>query len=146
MRLVVLIALALSAVACATITKGTTQVVAIDTPGAPGAACIVSTPAGPQELMTPGTITLAKSSNSLPVRCTKACHQEGVGVLASGVEVMSAGNLIVGGVVGIGIDAASGAMHKYPDQISVMMIPIPGCGGGSRRGRAKPGDVSANDT
>ena len=77
---------------------------------------------------------LTKSSTSLPVRCTKACYQEGVGVLASGLEVMSAGNLIVGGVVGIGIDAASGAMHKYPDQISVMMIPIPGCGGPPRRG------------
>jgi hypothetical protein len=68
--------------------------------------------------MTPGTIMLTKGSASLPVRCTKACYQEGVGVLASGLEVMSAGNLIVGGVVGIGIDAASGAMHKYPDQIS----------------------------
>ncbi len=134
MRLVVLIALALSVVACATITKGTTQIVAIDTPGAAGAACIVSTPVGPQQVMTPGTIMLPKSSTSLPVRCTKACYQEGVGVLASGLEVMSAGNLVVGGVVGIGIDAASGAMHKYPDQISVMMIPIPGCGGGPRRG------------
>ncbi len=134
MRIAVLLALALSVVACATITKGTTQIVAINTPGAPGAACIVSTPAGPQQVMTPGTLMLAKGSNSLPVRCTKACYQEGVGVLASSVEVMSAGNLIVGGVVGIGVDAVSGAMHKYPDEISVMMIPIPGCGGAPRRG------------
>lgn len=132
MRLVVLFALGLSVVACATITKGTTQIVAINAPGAAGAACVVSTPAGPQQVMTPGTLMLAKSSNSLPVRCTKACYQDGAGVLASGVEVMSAGNLIVGGVVGIGIDAASGAMHKYPDEI--MMVAIPGCGGGPRRG------------
>jgi hypothetical protein len=41
---------------------------------------------------------------------------------------MTAGNLIVGGVIGIGVDAMSGAMNKYPDFISVPMVPIPACG------------------
>jgi hypothetical protein len=41
---------------------------------------------------------------------------------------MTAGNLIVGGVIGIGVDAMSGAMNKYPDVISVPMVPIPACG------------------
>jgi hypothetical protein len=30
-------------VACATITRGTTQVVAVDTPGAPGTSCTIQT-------------------------------------------------------------------------------------------------------
>jgi hypothetical protein len=40
---------------------------------------------------------------------------------------MTAGNIIAGGVVGLGIDAASGAMNKYNDQTDVAMIPIQGC-------------------
>jgi hypothetical protein len=64
----------------------------------------------------------------LPVKCSKACYQDGGGILGSTFEAMSAGNLVFGGVIGIGIDAMSGAMNKYPNQISVPMIPIPGCG------------------
>jgi hypothetical protein len=57
---------------------------------------------------------------------------------------MTAGNLLVGGVIGIGVDAMSGAINKYPDIISVPMIPIPACGvpppvyPGRNRGRAPP--------
>jgi hypothetical protein len=121
-------ALALALAGCATITRGTTQNVGIDTPGVPGAVCTVTTTVGPQMVSTPGVVVLAKSSAALPVRCTKACYQDGGGILGSTFEAMSAGNLIFGGVIGIGVDAMSGAMNKYPDQISVPMIPIPGCG------------------
>src|SRR5215813_9361660 len=126
MRIFVVFALSLSVVACATITKGTTQVVAVDTPGVAGATCTVSTASGPQTIATPGTVTLAKASAALPVRCTKACYQDGGGVIASSLEPMAAGNLIVGGVGGIAVDAISGAMNKYPDQVSIPMVPIPG--------------------
>jgi hypothetical protein len=111
---------------CATITKGTTQNVVVDTPGVTGATCTVTTASGPQTVSTPGVFILAKSSAALPVRCSKPGYQEGGGVLGSTFEAMTAGNLIVGGVIGIGVDAMSGAMNKYPDQISVPMIPIPG--------------------
>lgn len=129
MRIVV-IAAALGAVglgACATITKGTTQVVTINTPGVQGAACVVSTVSGPQTVGTPGVINLNKSSAALPVRCTKECYQDGIGIIGSSTEVMTAGNLIVGGVVGLGVDAMSGAMNKYPDEVQILMIPIQGC-------------------
>jgi hypothetical protein len=51
----VIVACAVSLVACATITKGTTQVVAIDTPGTPGATCTIQTQNGPQLVTTPGS-------------------------------------------------------------------------------------------
>jgi hypothetical protein len=127
-RVVLAGALALALGGCATITKGTTQNVAIDTPGVPGSVCTVTTTVGPQMVSTPGVVVLAKSSAALPVRCTKVCYQDGGGILGSTFEAMSAGNLVFGGVIGIGVDAMSGAMNKYPDQISVPMIPIPGCG------------------
>lgn len=113
---------------CATITRGTTQAVAVDTPGVVGAVCTVTTTVGPQTVSTPGVFQLAKNSASLPVRCTKACYQDGGGILGSTFEAMTAGNLIVGGVIGIGVDAMSGAINKYPDAISIPMSPIPGCG------------------
>jgi hypothetical protein len=124
---------------CATITRGTTQTVAVDTPGVPGATCTVSSTVGPQTVSTPGVFQLAKSSAALPVRCTKACYQEGGGILGSTFEAMTAGNLIVGGVIGIGVDAMSGAINKYPDQISIPMIPIPGCGVAPPTAPGQPG-------
>jgi hypothetical protein len=48
--------------ACATITKGTTQLVAVDTPGVPSATCTITTQSGPQVVTTPGTVTLKKGS------------------------------------------------------------------------------------
>ena len=36
---------------------------------------------------------------------------------------MSAGNVLLGGVIGLGVDAASGAMNKYPDIVTVAMVP-----------------------
>lgn len=122
-------ALALALGGCATITKGTTQNVGVDTPGVTGAVCTVTSTVGPQTVSTPGVFILAKSSAALPVKCTKACYHDSGGILGSTFEAMTAGNLIVGGVIGFGVDAISGAINKYPDQISIPMVPIPGCGG-----------------
>ena len=112
---------------CATITKGTTQVVAVDTPGVAGALCTIQTQSGPQTVTTPGSVTLSKGSNALPIQCTKECYLTGSSIIPSGTEAMAAGNVIFGGVVGLGVDAASGAMNKYPDIVTVGMNPDPAC-------------------
>ena len=113
---------------CATITKGTTQAVAISTPGAAGASCTLTSSAiGTKEIQTPTTITLEKSQENINVVCKKACFQDAVGVIPSHTESMTAGNVLVGGVVGLGVDAISGAMNKYNDNNQFTMVPIPGC-------------------
>ena len=115
---------------CATIVKGTTQVVSIDTPGVAGASCTLTSSAiGTHKLVTPASITLQKSSEAISVRCSKECYNDGVGTIASNVEAMAAGNLIAGGLIGIGVDAASGAMNKYNEQNQIAMVPIQGCRG-----------------
>lgn len=128
-------AVALAALAgCATIVKGTTQLVSVATPGVPGATCTLSNAAiGTKTLVTPAQITLDKSSENIAVTCRKECYQDAVGVIASATEVMTAGNILVGGVVGLGVDAATGAMNKYTPENQFTMVPIQGC-------RAKPGD------
>jgi len=119
--------LALTLTACATITRGTTQVVAVDTPGVPGATCTIQTQSGPQLVTTPGAVTLNKGSNALPIQCTKECYVTGSSIIPAGTETMAAGNVILGGVIGLGVDAASGAMNKYPDFVTVAMTPDPAC-------------------
>jgi hypothetical protein len=41
---------------------------------------------------------------------------------------MAAGNVVFGGVIGLGIDAASGAMNKYQPGVEIAMSPVPNCG------------------
>ncbi len=127
LRYVIMAACALLLVACATITKGTTQLVAVDTPGAPGATCTIEAPGGPQLVTTPASVTLTKGSASLPIRCTKQCYLSGSSVIPSGTEAMAAGNVVFGALIGLGVDAATGAMNKYADQVTVAMLPDPAC-------------------
>ena len=113
---------------CASITKGTNQAVAIDTPGAPGATCtLASEGIGSKVVKTPTSLVLDKSQHNIAVSCKKECFQDAVGIIPSHTEAMTAGNVVVGGVVGLSVDAASGAMNKYNDNNQFAMIPIAGC-------------------
>lgn len=113
---------------CATITKGTTQSVAVNTPGVPGAECTLTSSAiGSKVVTTPASIVLDKGSDNISVVCKKACYQDAVGIIQSNTEAMAAGNVIVGGPIGLGVDAVSGAMNKYTADNQFAMTPIPGC-------------------
>ena len=113
---------------CATITKGTTQSIAVSTPGAVSAQCTLTSSAiGTKVVATPATVIVDKGQDNIAVRCTKECFQDGAGIIASNTEVMTAGNILVGGVIGLGVDAASGAMNKYTPETSIVMLPIQGC-------------------
>ena len=109
---------------CSTIVEGSDQTVSVITEPA-GASC---------ELMregqaigfvnpTPGSIGLEKSSDNVAVRCRKEGHFDGGGVLASGFQDMTFGNILFGGLIGVAVDAASGAMHEYPPSVTVVLTP-----------------------
>ena len=51
----------------------------------------------------------------------------GSSIVPVNTEAMAAGNVILGGVIGLGVDAATGAMNKYPDVVTVSMTPDPSC-------------------
>jgi hypothetical protein len=129
MRLVFGAALALLLLpSCATIVKGTTQTIAINSPGVAGARCQLRSGAiGTVDVVTPATVTLEKSQENITVHCTKECFQDGAGIVTSFTEGLAAGNIIAGGVIGLGIDAASGAMNKYAPETIIVMTPIQGC-------------------
>lgn len=121
---------------CSTIVKGTKQQVSVNTVGVSNATCQLQSPAiGTRTVQTPANITLPKSRHDVAVTCTAQCYK-GTGTLASRTEIMTAGNILVGGVVGLGVDAASGAMNKYEPGVEVRMSRMPGCGGAPGRGPA----------
>jgi hypothetical protein len=138
MRIVLSAALlAIAAAGCASITKGTNQSVALDTPGVPGATCTLNSEAiGTKIVQTPVTMVLDKSQHNITVNCKKECYQDAVGLIPTSTETMAAGNVIAGGVVGLAVDAATGAMNKYNDSNQIAMIPIAGCKPGAVAGSA----------
>jgi len=54
------------------------------------------------------------------------------GVIESSVEVVTVRNILVGGVIGLGVDAMSGAINKYEPETTIEMPPIKGCKRGQR--------------
>lgn len=118
------IAFALSG--CASIVKGTTQSIAITTPMTTGADCALSNAQGNWTLTSPGSAIVARSKTDVRIRCTKTGFQDAQATAPSGFEAWTLGNILIGGLIGLGIDWGTGAIHKYPDAVQVPMTPIPG--------------------
>ena len=93
-RVLLAVAIGLALAACATITEGTTQVVAVDTPGVPGATCTLSTKSGPQIVATPGTVSLKKGPDPIPISCVKPCYVHELSIIRSSSESMPSGDLV----------------------------------------------------
>lgn len=117
-------------VGCSTLTTGTTQTVSLITPGAEGASCELSSPeVGIINVVTPAQVVLSKSQHSVRVSCRKECFTDGQGLINSSFEEMTAGNLLIGGVVGVAVDASSGAMNKYDEHVQIAMQRVGNCKG-----------------
>lgn len=113
-----LAAYSLLAGGCATITSGTSQIIAVETekdnlPVA-GANCRVVTSKGVWNLMTPATFEISKSSDDAKISCEKSGEPKGEAVAKSGFKSNTVGNVLIGGIIGIGVDAMTGAMWAYP--------------------------------
>lgn len=103
---------------CATITSGTSQTIAVsteksDTP-VTGANCRIVTSKGVWNLVTPATFEISKSSDDAKITCEKAGEPKGEAVAKSGFKSNTVGNVLIGGIIGIGVDAMTGAMWAYP--------------------------------
>lgn len=103
---------------CASITQGTDQQVTAKTEPS-GAKCEFRRDGETLGVVnpTPGTITVSKSKDTIKVECEKSGRERAVRSMDSEFEGMTAGNALFGGLIGVGVDAASGAMHEYPTEI-----------------------------
>jgi hypothetical protein len=123
-RLLAVFALGVLLPGCATITSGTTHTIAVLSEP-PGAACQIRRNG---ELIavvnpTPGTVSISKSTRDLAVDCTRSGNQPGVAVVKPEFQAMTLGNVLVGGLIGLAVDAASGAMGTYPANVTVVLAP-----------------------
>jgi hypothetical protein len=110
---------------CASIVSGTSQVVSVETlhPSGPvnGATCKLENDKGVYYVTTPGTVTIHRAYGDLSVKCEKAGFDPGLATVKSSTKGMMAGNIVFGGFIGAGVDAASGAAYDYPALFQVMM-------------------------
>jgi hypothetical protein len=120
----VLLSIAVLSSGCATLTKGTSQTVTVDTDPS-GAVCTLTRDAKPVAIVnpTPGSVPVDKGQGTIAIACRKPGYLEAAGNLASEFQAMTFGNILFGGIVGVVVDAASGAMHRYPDRVTITLIP-----------------------
>lgn len=109
---------------CATITRGTTEafVVESDPPGAD-----VRFSSG-ETCRTPCTITKRRKDNFVVYITRDGYEPAEVSVLnqtAGAGAAGMAGNVLIGGLIGMAVDAGSGAMKELvPNPVSVRLVPI----------------------
>ena len=109
---------------CATIVKGSSQPVLVKTNPA-GASCELSREGKAIAVVdaTPATVTVEKSKVDISISCKKAGHVETNVNLPSTFQAWSLGNVLLGGLVGIAVDAGSGAINEYQTEILVTLMP-----------------------
>ena len=110
---------------CASVIEGSDQVINVNTTGCEDSGafiCSVVNSDSSSVITVPASVSVEKSRGPLTVTCNnKAKTAAGTLIVDSGYEAMNAGNLLVGGIIGIGVDAATGAMWKYPSSVIVPM-------------------------
>src|SRR3954469_3214377 len=110
-RLVLAAAIAAPCVGCASVTRGTTENISISSTPA-GATAEVSGLDNPTACVTP-YVVVAKRSADITVTVSKDGYEPQVVPLTKEVPGAGAagfaGNLVLGGLVGMGVDAATGA-------------------------------------
>ncbi|MBL4757522.1 MAG: hypothetical protein JKY32_07760 [Rhizobiales bacterium] len=113
-----------STVACASISEGTTQNITFYTTPQ-GASCTILRQGETLAVIssTPQTVNISKSRHDITLTCNKDGFQTAVHQLPSNLEEMTFGNLLLGGVIGIAIDAGSGAMNKYKTNVTLTLQP-----------------------
>lgn len=58
------------------------------------------------------------------VTCTKDGFQNATTTIPAKFNAVTAGNIILGGLVGIAVDAASGANYGYAEKTDIPMLPL----------------------
>ncbi|MGJ4886683.1 PEGA domain-containing protein [Bradyrhizobium sp. HKCCYLRH3099] len=126
MRVVALVALCAALGGCASVTRGTTETISVaSTPS--GAEATVSGLEAPMTCTTPCSF-VAKRNADISVTVEKPGYETQIIPLTKDIPAAGAagfaGNIIAGGLIGMGVDAATGAAtdHK-PNPVIVTLQP-----------------------
>jgi hypothetical protein len=110
--------------ACATVTSGTDHTLLVETDPA-GATCLLRRDGANIGAVnpTPNAIRISKSRHDISVNCEKADHEPTSRTVTASFQAMTLGNVLIGGVVGLAADLASGAAITYPESVQVVLWP-----------------------
>ena len=111
---------------CASIIDGTSQTISV-TSNPDEANCRFTRETSViASFITPSGVVVEKTKHDITLSCEKEGYQEASSILPSDIEDATWGNIILGGFIGWGIDSASGADNKYPDHVSITLLPQEG--------------------
>lgn len=115
--------LLLTLTGCASITGSKNQPVSVtaicDAEPVQGASCTVRNNKGVSYVSTPGTAFIGKSTEDLTVTCVKDKMQSNPAIVPSSSNTNVWGNILMGGPIGLAIDAGTGAGFDYPNNVNV---------------------------
>lgn len=125
-NLVVLASISLLGSGCASIVSGQNQSISVETRSKQGQAvmsanCKLSNNKGTWFVTSPGSVSVRRSFEDMLINCEKENQEPGLASVKSSTKAMAFGNIIFGGVIGAGVDIASGAAYDYPTMITVLM-------------------------
>lgn len=105
---------------CASLVTGQDQIVSVDTPLCPTAKCKLQNEEGVYWVpSTPGTVSVDREYGDLIVTCSKSGYQDVMLKVSSSTKGMAFGNILLGGIIGAGVDMGTGAAYDYPSEIIV---------------------------
>ena len=111
---------------CATIIKGETPKVSVTSPPAEGARCALFTADRYYgDVLTPGAIAVPRNRHDISIVCTKLGFKDASATVSSDFNFVTLGNAVIGGLVGVTVDATTGANDSYTHEIEVPMEPMP---------------------
>jgi hypothetical protein len=119
------LSMTLTLAGCGSMNEESWQTIVIRTPDAPGALCVLSSPAiGSHSLVTPASIRLMRAAANIRVHCSRECFEDTEGQIVSRTDLgENDAKLILGGPVGATLDAATGTLFKYDYDNLISMKP-----------------------
>jgi hypothetical protein len=109
---------------CATVTRGTTEAFVVETEPV-GASVTLSTG---ERCKSPCTLTKKRKDSfmvTIELDGYETVQTQVQSQVAGGGAAGMAGNVIVGGIIGMGVDAASGATKELvPNPLRVKLVPV----------------------
>lgn len=110
---------------CATVFDGSRQNIAIKTQsaGSPidAVRCVLRNDYGESRMTTPGTASVHPDYSDLKIQCNKPGFEPKQEIVKAEINAKIIGNVLIGGVIGLGLDFIGGSAYQYPLSILVDM-------------------------
>ena len=72
---------------------------------------------------TPANVQLDSDAAPVTITCNADGHVEEIAEIDTSMDGSIFGNILMGGLIGIAIDAASGSGQKYPETVDLVLVP-----------------------